>query len=118
MTHHPHLAEALIRDAKDCGAKYAHAGQHSYAAEAGYLSGTVRSLCAELNEFHGIGARARPGCRIGEFEWLGQTFQVEYQRDGSDTSFLAVLINGAWLDAEDVIDGDTLETWREEMVEA
>jgi hypothetical protein len=116
MTHHAHRAAALIAEADKCGKQYAHAGQHAYAAEAGYLSGSVRGLCAELDAFHGIGYRPPVGCVLSELDWLGQTWQVEVQRSDDGIEFGRMLVNGGWLEAEDIVHGEQLETWREELI--
>jgi hypothetical protein len=110
MSHHAHRAEALIREAHEYGQKCA-----AFAAEAGYLIGCVRTLCAELDAFHGTHYRPPVGLELSELDWLGQTWLVEVQRSDDGIEFGRMLVNGGWLEAEDIVHAEQLEKWREEL---
>jgi hypothetical protein len=115
-THYPQRADALIRwseqAAKDRGLDSLPASAYA----SGCLMGHVRQLCHELDAFHGIGYRPPVGCVLSELDWLGQTWQVEVQRSDDGIEFGRMLVNGGWLEAEDIVHGEQLETWREELI--
>jgi hypothetical protein len=113
--HHAHRADALIREAHECGQKYAHEGKHDWASHAGHLQADIRLLCSELDEFHGVSYRPPVGLQIVELDWLGQTWQVEVQRSEDGIEFGHMLVNGGWLEAEDIVHAEQLEKWREEL---
>jgi hypothetical protein len=115
MTHHAHRADALIREAEQAAAKRGLDSLLASAFASGWLISAVRQLCSELDELHGIGYAPPVGCVLSELDWLGQTWQVEVQRSDDGIEFGRMLVNGGWLEAEDIVHGEQLEKWREAL---
>jgi hypothetical protein len=114
-THYPQRADALISWSEQAAKERGLDSLLASAYASGCLMSHVRQLCHELDGFHGIGYRPPVGCVLSELDWLGQKWQVEVQRSDDGIEFGRMLVNGGWLEAEDIVHAEQLEKWREAL---
>lgn len=78
----------------------------------------LRMLQRELDTLTGDNAKPSPGHRIFRSPLGESSVLIEYdfgtEDDGRDSSYLCVLVNGRWIDAEDEFADHVVERWREE----
>jgi hypothetical protein len=77
---------------------------------------TIRELAYELHTLHGTNATSQPGCYFTWLNFLGAEVLAEVESDGGNVC--NVLINGKWLDAQDVAGERLYEEWCASVAES
>lgn len=124
-----HKAQALRSSLQAQGVEQVDA----LAQECGFLMGSIEGLVAQLQSYTGENAKAARGCQIAEVHDATGTYTVEveytpgqrgrfsgppekcYPDEPSELNIVQVLINGEWLDPQDLIHPDVLERWTDTL---
>jgi hypothetical protein len=70
---------------------------------------TIRELVQQLHTLHGVNAMAQPGCYFTVLKYFDAEVMAEVESESGNV--LNVLINGKWLDAQDVSSARMYEEW-------
>jgi hypothetical protein len=77
---------------------------------------TIRELAHELHTLHGDNATAQPGCYFTVLNFLGAEVLAEVESE--EGNVINVLINGKWLDAQDVAGAKLYDEWCASVAES
>jgi hypothetical protein len=70
---------------------------------------TIRDLVQQLHTLHGVNAMAQPGCYFTVLKF--HEAEVLAEVEAEEGNVINVLINGKWLDAQDVASTRLYEEW-------